>query len=191
VTSNYAIKAASVERLDSSELSSGASASYFGCFNMKNIIRNLILCLSLPLLVTACAVSSNSTDIGYHPNTNPVADLAHAKDLASTNNKKILIIAGGDWCRWCHALNEFLDDNGDVHNALDKTFVIVKVYVGEDNMNEEFFSKLPSAKGYPHFWVLSNKGELIASVNTGDLEHGNDSYNKAKFLKFISTYNAP
>jgi hypothetical protein len=35
VCSNYAIKGTSVETLDSSELSSGASVPYFGCYVPK------------------------------------------------------------------------------------------------------------------------------------------------------------
>ena len=156
---------------------------------MKNIIRNSILCLSILLLTVACAASDISKYGGYLPSADPAADLANAKALAIKTDRKILIIAGGDWCRWCHALNKFLANNKDVHNELDKTFVVVKVYLGDEKDNEEFFSKLPTASGYPHFWVLSSKGELIKSVETGNLEQGEDSYNKSKFLEFIGTYN--
>ncbi len=155
---------------------------------MKNIFRNSILCLSLMLLAVACGGSGNSTNIGYLPSANPAVALEQAKELASASNRKILIIAGGDWCRWCHVLNKFLDDNSDVHDELEKTFVVVKVYVGDENSNDEFFSRLPEAPGFPHFWVLSDKGELIKSVGTSDFEQGDDSYNKTEFLNFISAY---
>ena len=122
---------------------------------------------------------------GYDPLANPNIALERALIDAKANNKKVLVIAGGDWCRWCLILNSFLTQNPDVKAELDGSFVTIKVYFGQDNSNAQFFSKLPQAKGYPHFWVISKDGRPTHSVNTGSLENGKDSYDKNEFLHFI------
>ena len=143
------------------------------------------------MLFTASVVDVRSAaDLGYRPNSNPADRLSAAQSVAVDEDKKILIIAGGDWCTWCNILNRFLSDNGDVDAALHDAFEVVKVYVGEDTKNEEFFARLPRAVGYPHFWVLSKRGEVLESINTATLENGRDNYRKDAFMAFIETYAA-
>lgn len=122
---------------------------------------------------------------GYDAKANPQTDLNRALAEARSSNKRVLVIAGGEWCVWCHYLESFVKKNEDVDDALRGAFVTVKVYIGSENDNAEFFSRLPRAVGYPHFWVLENDGKLKKSVNTALLEDGKTSYNKAAFLKFI------
>lgn len=121
----------------------------------------------------------------YSPTADPSVLLEAALREARAGNKKVLVIAGGDWCRWCLILDRFVAANPDVRSALEGSFVVVKVYVGEKNRNIAFFAKLPKAQGYPHFWVLNHDGKVAASVNTGLLEKGPDSYDKERFLQFI------
>ena len=63
-----------------------------------------------------------------------------------------------------------------------------KVYVGSDNKNTEFFARLPEAAGAPHFWILSEGGEVLASQNTLPLEDGAKSYDRGKFAVFIEQW---
>jgi len=143
------------------------------------------------LLFSASAVDVRvSADLGYQPNSNPSDRLKEAQSVAVDEHKKILIIAGGDWCSWCRILDRFLSSNDDVNAALHDAFEVVKVYVGDDVKNEEFFAKLPSAVGYPHFWVLSTRGEVLGSINTATLENGRNNYRKDAFLAFIESYAA-
>jgi thiol:disulfide interchange protein len=121
----------------------------------------------------------------YNPRANPSVLLDAALKQAHAGNRKVLVIAGGDWCRWCLILDRFVAANPDVKSALEGTFVVLKVYVGDKNRNTAFFSKLPKAKGYPHFWVLNADGSVAASVDTGPFEKSPDTYDKERFLKFI------
>jgi thioredoxin-related protein len=127
-------------------------------------------------------------DIGYDPHANPFAALEAAQKQAQAQDKRVLLVSGGDWCIWCHYLYDFLDSHDDVDGALHDVFVVAKVYVGEQNLNEEFFAKLPKADGAPHFWVLSDAGELLKSQPTVVLEDGETSYDKAAFLAFIDEW---
>ena len=64
-------------------------------------------------------------------------------------------------------------------------FVVQKVYVGGGEHEQGIFRPLPKAAGAPHFWVLSQEGELLVSQPTVPLEDGDKSYDKAKFAAFI------
>ncbi|HEY0663979.1 MAG TPA: thioredoxin family protein [Thiobacillaceae bacterium] len=141
--------------------------------------------LLLACLLAGNAGAGSSGDLGYRPAADPFHTLKAAQSAARAKHKKILVIAGGAWCRWCHVLDRFLSGNEDVRAELHKEFEIVKVYVGEENDNAAFFSTLPRAAGYPHLWVLSGDGRVLASVDTGRLEKGRDGNDKAAFLAAI------
>jgi thioredoxin-related protein len=126
--------------------------------------------------------------IGYDPHADAFADLATATERAQSEHKRVLVIAGGDWCVWCHYLHAFIDRNADVARALREVFVIDQVYVGDENRNREFFAQWPAAAGAPHFWILSSDGKLLESQPTVVLEDGKKSYDKPKFLAFIERW---
>jgi len=142
--------------------------------------------LLIMLAVSGCA----RDDLGYDPAADPFAQLQDAQATAAAEDKLILIVAGGEWCIWCHYLDAFLDENPDVATPLKDMFVVVKAYVGEDNENDAFFSTMPEAAGYPHFWVLASDGTMLASEGTLPLEDGDKSYDKRKFTAFIDKWRA-
>jgi Thioredoxin-like len=126
--------------------------------------------------------------LGYDPQADPYEQYQAAIAEARAHHKLVLVIAGGDWCRWCHVLNRFVTRNSDVATALKDTFVVVKVYVGDENFNEFFFSQLPPARGAPHFWVISPERKVLASQSTGAFEHGRNGYDKQEFLQFVGRW---
>jgi thioredoxin-related protein len=145
-------------------------------------IKASLLCLLL------AAATVRAADIGYDPKANPSDVLSSAMSQAHAEDKLVLVVSGGDWCIWCHYLYHFLANNSDVDRALHEVFVVAKVYVGDENRNEEFFAKLPKADGAPHFWVLSDTGAVLKSQPTVVLEDGEKSYDKDTFLKFIAEW---
>lgn len=140
------------------------------------------LALFLLLMVSACQKAPSN--LGYDPAKNPIVELQQAKQEAAQSGRRVMIIAGGDWCRWCHVLDTFLSDNEDVKSELDRDFVTLKVYTGEENENVAFFETIPPAPGFPHFWVIGKDG-IARSINTGPLESGDNDYDKAKFLAML------
>jgi Thioredoxin-like len=141
------------------------------------------------LAVTMLSSMGHAADLGYDPQADPFDQYAEAVAKAGDANKLVLIIAGGDWCRWCHVLNRFVANNDEVEQRLNDTFVVMKVYVGPGNYNEPFFSQLPQAYGAPHFWIVSPKDrEVLASQSTAKLERGTSTYDKSLFLAFIESW---
>lgn len=146
----------------------------------------------LAVLIAAsshAAVKSNE-DLGYDPKADPFEQYHEAIALAEQQNKLVLVIAGGDWCRWCHVLDRFVSNDAEVHARLEETFVVMKVYVGFDNYNDLFFSQLPEAKGAPHFWIISPDKQVLSSQPTGSLEANKKGYDKEAFLRFIDHWKA-
>jgi thioredoxin-related protein len=148
----------------------------------RGLFSSLALCLFA--LAPACLAGEPNLP-GYDAKADPQIALDRALVQAKASKKKVLVVAGGEWCIWCHYLESFIAKNKDVDDAIHHSFVTVKAYYGEGNKNTAFFSRLPKAVGYPHFWVISSDGKVLHSVNTATLEDGGKSYNKARFLKFI------
>ena len=149
--------------------------------------RGFVLASALSVLLL-CTAARAAEGIGYDPRADAAALLAEGVARAKAEGKLVLAIAGGDWCIWCHYLNAFVKSNADVETALNDSFVIVKVYYGDDNKNTEFFSSWPKADGYPHFWVFSADGNLLSSQPTLPLEDGAKSYDKDAFLAFVARW---
>ena len=124
---------------------------------------------------------------GYDETRDPARDLAAATAKASAEGKKVLLLVGGEWCSWCQEMNRFLDRDPDLAGQLNRTFVVVKVNVSEQNKNESFLKAYPEYLGVPHFYVLDAKGRLLESFNTGLLEKGK-SYDGEKLGKFIAYF---
>jgi Thioredoxin-like len=137
------------------------------------------------LLGIASPASSRAAGLGYDPKADPFEQYHVALEQARAENKLVLVIAGGDWCRWCHVLNRFFKRNDDVRQSVDEAFVVMKVYVGDENYNEDFFAQLPPARGAPHFWIVSPERYVLGSQSTGSLEHGKNGYDKQEFLQFV------
>ena len=63
----------------------------------------------------------------YDPERDPSEDLANVVKQAQDTNKRILLEVGGEWCGWCHILDNYIQENEVVAEALQKNFFIIKV----------------------------------------------------------------
>src|SRR5688500_20198329 len=89
--------------------------------------------------MTLFVATSQAADLGYGPKADPFEQYQAAVSEAASSNKLVLIVAGGDWCRWCHVVNRFIANNDEGEQPLDETVVDEKVYVGADHFNDLFF----------------------------------------------------
>jgi len=153
-------------------------------------LRNAIRHITTIALFAMLSVATAQSDLGYDPAADPFTLLNDAKTKAAIDDQLVLVVAGGEWCIWCHYLNAFLSENASINKAFKDTFVVVKAYLGDENSNDEFFATLPEAAGYPHFWVIAADGSLLASQNTLPLEDGGKSYDKQVFADFIDKWRA-
>ena len=132
-------------------------------------------------LLTACS----SGNFGYDAKADPFALLESAKTQARAEGKRILVVAGGEWCSSCRHLYKFLEDDAATQALLDRTFVQVHVYIGDENFNDRFFATLPSSQFVPHYWILSAEGTVLGEQDPEELElDDSDDYDPERFARF-------
>ena len=123
----------------------------------------------------------------FDPARDAAKDIKDAVAEAKRTDKKVYVDVGGEWCIWCHRIDDFYAANADLQNYLDKHYVFVKVNYSKENKNEEVLANYPKIEGYPHVFILDKRGKLIKSKNTGELEEGK-GYNHDKVLEFLKEF---
>lgn len=119
----------------------------------------------------------------YDAARDPASDLRYAIARAQQNNVRILVVVGGDWCAWCHILDDYIARAANVRDEFGQSFVILKVNMNQANDNAAFLSRFPPSEGYPDFFILESDGSYLGRQNTGELEQGN-GYNAARMIAF-------
>ena len=152
---------------------------------MKNSF--LALLLFLVLQQNAFAEQLPVYSVTYDPNRNALQDGRDAIKLAKATNRRVLIEVGGDWCKWCHILDRFLNNNADIKKQLHQTFVLLKVNVSDENDNHDFLKVFPRVVGYPHIFVTENNGKLLQSVDIGYF-YENGQYSVKRFKEFFKRW---
>ena len=124
---------------------------------------------------------------GYDPKRDPAKDLEAGIQQAQKENKRILLVVGGEWCGWCHTLENYLKANADVQAAWSKHYVTIKVNWSPENRNEAFLNRYPQVEAYPFIFVLEKDGTFLHAQRTGPLESGS-TYSKEKMMEFINQW---
>jgi thiol:disulfide interchange protein len=109
-------------------------------------------------------------------------DLAIAE--ARKTGKRILLDIGGNWCLWCHQLDELFRGNPDLLQLREDNFITVAVYFGPDNKNEQVLSRYSEVLGIPHFFVLEKDGTLLHSQHLVGLQT-EGTYSSEKIKEFL------
>src|SRR5882757_2414494 len=123
----------------------------------------------------------------YDPKRDAAQDVQDAIKEAQRAHKRILLEVGGNWCSWCHTLDNFFEAHPDLVQLRDQNFVTLKINFSEENENKEVLSRYGSIESYPHVLVLDAEGKLLLSKETGALESGK-SYNLEKLTSFLNEW---
>lgn len=153
----------------------------------KLTVLVIVVMLSINSFSQQSESSTRSERIKFDPNRDAAKDIEDAINQAKKENKRILLDVGGEWCIWCHRLDELFETNKDISDFLKENYILVKVNYSKENKNETVLSKYPPVDGYPHFFVLDKNGKLIHSQNTGELE-ADKGHDKQKVFNFLKKY---
>lgn len=156
--------------------------------NVKMKQRFLFLFVLFLSLQTISAAELPFYSTGFDPARDAFADGRDAIKRATASDRLILIELGGDWCKWCHKFDNFLNNNPEVKKELHNTFVLLKVNVSDENYNEEFLKVFPRPYGYPHMYITQSNGQLLHSKDTGQFVV-NGQYSVQKFKEFFILWN--
>ena len=157
---------------------------------MRLIILLTSLCMSITVYASNSAINIDELpaySLKYDPARDPFKDGHSAILLAKKTQRRILIEVGGEWCKWCHIMDRFLDKNPDVKTLMHQTFVMLKINVSDANDNREFLSSFPKPLGYPHMYVSDTDGSVLFSKDTADFII-NGNYSRQRFIEFYERW---
>lgn len=151
---------------------------------MKKTLFSLFILITLPILAQNNFESKREK---FDPAKDPFKDLENAVVKTQSENKRIILDVGGEWCIWCHRLDAFIESDEEIKGFLNGNYITIKVNFSPENKNEKFLSQYPEIKGYPHIFVLDSDGKFLHSQDTGLLEK-EKSYDKEKILGFLKEW---
>lgn len=142
---------------------------------------------SATAVVGEAAAKTTPSPEKFDPKADPVADLKTAVERAQAEGKRIILDVGGEWCSWCHFLDNFFAKNADLMKLREDNYVWLKINMSPANENKNFLAAYPAIQGYPHLFVLESDGTLLHSQHTNVLELGK-SYDPAKMTEFLTKW---
>lgn len=151
---------------------------------MRALILAIIMVVSMGCADRSWSSGEPDYSKKYDPTRDAFADLDDAREKAKKENKNILIIVGGEWCRWCHALDEYISSNREVRGALLEKYVVLKIGINQSGEITPLLDTLPEFVGTPHFYFMSSSGRLRRAVSSTAIET-NDSYDQRKFIDLL------
>lgn len=159
-------------------------------YGFNAIIRHASL-LTL-ILITSCSSESSNFNLPeyslrFDPGRDPFADSRAAIKLAASSNRRIIIEVGGDWCRWCRAMQRIQKENADIRRQINEHFVVLKVNYSDDNENEAFISSLPESWGFPKLYVSDNDGTILHVQDTSKFVL-DDQYSLQRIREFLNKW---
>lgn len=100
----------------------------------------------------------------YAADADAKREIAEAIASANKENKRVLLVFGGNWCLDCHVLDNAFHQ-GRIAPVLSQNFDVVHVDIGEGNKNLDLVKKYHIAleKGVPAVAVLNSRGALLYS----------------------------
>jgi thioredoxin-related protein len=126
----------------------------------------------------------------FDPKRDAVADIEAAIQEAQGTGKRIILDVGGDWCSYCHEMDQFFQEHSDLLEIREENFITVAVYYSSENKNEKALSHYPKVLGIPHFFVLEKDGTLLQSQHIVDLR-AKRKYDANKMKDFLIKWSPP
>ena len=122
----------------------------------------------------------------YHPEADAISEVRVAVDQAESEHKNVLLMVGGNWCRWCRMFDKMVKTNPQVDSTLKANFIFEHINFSKENRNLELMTRLdfPQRFGFPVFVVLNERGHRIHTQNSSYLEDG-EGYNPKNVMEFF------
>jgi len=134
----------------------------------------------------------------YDKTADAKVQVARAVERAKHDDKRILLMFGGDWCGWCHKLHDLFKTNREVAQTLDNEYELVTIDLESPNATpllkacKEALSQaeLQKGVGYPFLAILDADGKVVAAQRTDVLEEG-DHHDPKRVAAFLDNWKVP
>jgi len=125
----------------------------------------------------------------YRADAHPQQEIAEAIRKAARNNKRVLLVFGGNWCADCHAL-DYAFHQPRIEPLLTSNFELVHVDIGKYDRNLDLAKKyhVDLEKGVPSLVVLNMRGGLLYS--TAQFERAR-LMTEEEVIQFLSAWSPP
>ena len=160
---------------------------------MRYIVKYLLLFLLLvgssSIMLAQDSSAIKKAVMIYHPELDAKKQIADAVKIANQQNKNVLLMVGGNWCRWCRMFQKFIEADAPIDSLLKKDFVMEHINYSKEVPNLETLKALdfPQRFGYPVFVILDVDGKRIHTQNSSYLEDG-EGYSKERTLEFLNQW---
>lgn len=149
-------------------------------------MKHILIILSLLFFTVANAQEKKL----YDPTADAEKDVELAIKKAKSENKHVLIQAGGNWCSWCIEFARFAKAEPKIDSVMNASYVWYHLNWSKENKNNKLLAKYdyPQRFGFPVFIILDAKGKRIHTQNSSYLEDGKKSYNKQQVQDFLEMW---
>lgn len=151
-----------------------------------------VLALGASRLATAPEYPSMGPDI-YDPKIPAEKLIAAAISQAKSEDRKVLLLFGANWCPWCRRLHKALTQEPAVQARLRQKFVLVFIDANTRNdkqRNAGVIEKYgdPVQYGLPVFVVLDRDGKHLSTRETASLAADTDAQVAERVLAFLNEW---
>lgn len=125
----------------------------------------------------------------YDESLDAIDQIGQAIDLASATGRKVICQVGGNWCPWCLRFANFISEDKEIAELIEKNYVYIHVNTSKANKNKEALARLgnPGRFGYPVLVILNHDGTVLHIQNSAYLEQGKN-YDRKKVLEFFQNW---
>jgi thioredoxin-related protein len=125
----------------------------------------------------------------YDRNADAEKQLTDAASRANRENKRLLVMFGGDWCGWCHKLHDLFAANAEIRKLLLYEYELVMVDTKAPHADAllKECSKGQTGVGFPFLAVFDSAGKLLCGQKTDPLEEG-DHHDPKKVKDFLARW---
>lgn len=158
-------------------------------------MRLAIWTLAAALMTTAVAAEDGkkpARESIYDAKADARAQVEAAQARAKGQDKRVLLMFGGDWCGWCHKLHGLFQEDREVRKLIYNEYELVMIDTEAPNAQGylKTASEGQSGVGYPFLAVLDADGKLLVGQQTDVLEEG-DHHDPAKVKAFLEKWRVP
>ena len=158
----------------------------------------LLTILFSPVGAAATESAQENLKKVYDETIDPLVQLDNAIASASQSRQYVLCQLGGNWCKWCLRLAQFVSQDEEISKLIKDNYKFIHVNYNprirnRDSAEQAKTDKLlkslgnPGRFGYPVLIVLDRKGRVLHIQDSSFLEEG-DSYSRNKVLRFLRNW---
>lgn len=158
----------------------------------------LLTILFSPVGAAATESAQENLKKVYDETIDPLVQLDNAIASASQSRQYVLCQLGGNWCKWCLRLAQFVNQDEEISKLIKDNYKFIHVNYNpkirnrdsaEQAKTDQLLKRLgnPGRFGYPVLIVLDGKGRVLHIQDSSFLEEG-DSYSRNKVLRFLRNW---